>query len=365
MKKFQFIYALAIVMVVAVGCTKDEGIDDDLSFLNSVSSSNVTNLFTISNDNSGMVKITPNGQGVTSYVVKFGDATGGVDFQTITPGESATHAYPEGNYTVSITAYDIAGKATTTTYPLTLTYRAPENVLVKVESDVRVSATADFAKSFLVYYGDVANETGTPLAVGQVLPAHIYAAGGPYDLKVVALSGGVAKTTVVKTMFGFPLTFESPTMNYFFGTFGNVVFSKVANPLAAGINTSAMVGKYEKPNGAPSWSGTYSPMDIPINMAHDKKVKIMVYNPSVANIGKKLNVELEAQISGTGATANGVAVLKAPITTSGAWEELTFDFSTIAAIGANARYGQLVFRFNDNAEGSGEVIYIDNIRLTN
>ncbi len=365
MKKFQFIYAIAFALVAAVGCTKEEGIDDDLSFLSTASSSNVSNVFTISNDNSGMVKITPNGQGVSSYVVKFGDATGGVDFQTVNPGGSATHAYPEGAYTVTITAYDIAGNATTTTYPLTLTYRAPENVLVKVESDVKVSATADYAKSFLVYYGDVANEVGTPLAVGQVLPPHIYPAGGPYDLKVVALSGGVAKTTTTKTLFGFPLTFESPTMNYFFGTFGDVQFAKVANPLAAGLNTSAMVGKYTKPSGVPSWSGTYSPMDIPINMAHGKKVKILVYNPSVANIGKRLNVELEAQIAGTGATANGVAVLRAPITTSGAWEELTFDFSTIAAIGPAARYGQLVFRFNDNAEGAGEIIYVDNIRITN
>lgn len=365
MNKFQFIYAIAFVLVTAVGCTKDEGIDDDLSFLNSASSSNVTNSFTISNDNSGMVKITPNGQGVTSYAVKFGDATGGVDFQNIKPGESATHAYPEGTYTVTITAYDIAGKATTSTHPLTVTYRAPENVAIKVEGDVKVSATADFAKSFLVYYGDVPNETGTPLAIGQVLPPHIYPAGGPYELKIVALSGGVAKTTVTKTLFGFPLTFESPTMNYFFGTFGDVNFTKVANPFPGGLNTSANVGRYTKPAGVPSWSGTYSPMDIPINMAHGKKVKVLIYNPSVANIGKRLNVELEAQVAGTGATANGVAVLKAPITTSGAWEELTFDFSTIAAIGGTARYGQLVLRFNDNAAGAGEVIYIDNIRITN
>ena len=205
MKKFQFIYALAFLLVTTVGCAKEEGIDDDLSFLSTAASSNVTNLFTITNDNSGIVKVTPNGQGVSSYVVKFGDATGGVDFQSIKPGESATHAYPEGAYTVSITSYDIAGKATTTTYPLSLTYRAPENLLVTVGSDVKVSAAADYAKSFLVYYGDVANETGTPLAVGQVLPPHIYPAGGPYDLKVVALSGGLAKSQTVKTLFGFPV----------------------------------------------------------------------------------------------------------------------------------------------------------------
>jgi hypothetical protein len=44
----------------------------------------------------------------------------------VLPGYSVTHAYPEGTYTVVIDAKDIAGKVTSTSYPLTLTYRAPE-----------------------------------------------------------------------------------------------------------------------------------------------------------------------------------------------------------------------------------------------
>jgi hypothetical protein len=282
------------------------------------------------------------------------------------PGYNTTHSYPEGSYTVTIVAKDIAGKETTTTYPLQLTYRAPENVQINIGSDMSVGATALYAKSFLVYYGDVANEVGTPLAIGQTLPAHIYPAGTtPYTLKVVASSGGAASTTVTKALFGLPIDFETAAVDYFFGTFGNVNFTKVANPSATGLNTSAMVGKYEKPTGAETWSGTYSPLNIPINMAQGRKVKMLVYNPSAANIGKQVNVELEAAVAGTGATANGVGVLKAPITTSGAWEELVFDFNTISAIPNTARFGQLVLRFNDVAKGAGEIIYIDNIRLTN
>ncbi|HEY0354836.1 MAG TPA: hypothetical protein VGC29_01450, partial [Flavisolibacter sp.] len=141
--------------------------------------------------------------------------------------------------------------------------------------------------------------------------------------------------------------------------------STVDNPAPGGINTSAKVGRYVKPNGIPSWSGTYSPMNISINFAHGNKIKVLVYNPDAANIGKQLNMELEWGIAGTGAPANGVAVLKAPITTSGAWEELVFDFSTIAAIPNTARFEQMVLRFNDSANGAGETIYIDNIRITN
>ncbi len=365
MKHFKIIYSLLCLAILGAGCAKEEGIDNDLSYLGTVGSAGLTTVFTITNDNSGVVKMTPGGQGFSTYTVNFGDATGGTASQNLLPGESAVHAYPEGVYTVTVIAFDIAGKGTTKTYPLTVTYRVPLNLSINVGPDVTVSATALYARSFMVYYGDVVNEVGTPLAVGQTLPAHIYPAGGPYDLKVIAFSGGTPTAQATKTMFGFPLSFDVATMNYFFGTFGNVIFSTATNPSATGLNTSAKVGKYEKPNGAEVWSGTYSPLDIPINLAQGKKIKVLVYNPSAGNIGKKLNIELEAAVAGTGATANGVAVLKVPITTSGAWEELVFDFSTIAAIGNNARFNQLVLRFNDIAMGAGEVIYLDNFRLTN
>ncbi len=361
MKQFKFIYSLIILAILAAGCSKD-GIHGDTSFVGTAGSANLSQIFKITNDNSGNVTVTPLGEGATTFTINFGH--GSTD-ATVLPGNNATHAYPEGSYTVTITSYDISGRPTVNTYPLTVTYRAPENLQVNIGSDMTVSATALYANSFRVFYGDVAGEAGTPMAVGQTLPAHVYPAGGPYDLKVVANSGGAATSQAIKTLFGFPLTFESATMDYFFGTFGNVGFSKVANPNASGINTSATVGKYSKPVGAETWSGTYSPLNIPMNLAQGKKVKVFLYNPDPANIGKMLNVELEAAVSGTGATPNGVGVLKVPITTSGAWEELTFDFSTIGAIGASARFNQLVLRFNDVASGNNEVIYLDNFRLTN
>ena len=367
MNKIKLLGTIIITALAIVSCTKKDGISDDLSFLKTAASANVSKIFDISNDNSGNVKITPLGEGVTSFTVNYGHGTGAGASAVVMPGNSTTHSYPEGSYTVTIIAKDIAGKETSTTHPLQLTYRAPENVQINIGADMSVSASALYAKSFLVYYGDVANEVGTPLAIGQTLPAHVYPAGTatPYTLRVVALSGGAATTAVTKPLFGFPIDFENAGVDYFFGTFGNVNFSKVANPSATGLNTSAMVGKYEKTNGAETWSGTYSPLNIPINMAQGKKVRVLVYNPSAANIGKRLNMELEAAVAGTGATANGVGILRAPITTSGAWEELVFDFSTITAIPNTARFGQLVLRFNEVARGAGEVIYIDNIRLTN
>jgi hypothetical protein len=101
-------------------------------------------------------------------------------------------------------------------------------------------------------------------------------------------------------------------------------------------------------------------------MSVGKKIKVWVYNPDTAFIGKKLNVELEKGSS----VKDGVAVLKVPITKVGQWEELVFDYGTIAAIPAGETFNQLVLRFNDAYEGTGTggqgaVIYLDNFRLTN
>jgi len=369
MKKITFIYSFALLMVIAVSCIQKDGIDKDLTFLDTAVSGNVNKIFDISNDNSGKVRITPTGEGITSFLISFGHGTGSAATATVLAGGNTTHIYPEGSYTVSIGASNVAGHVTTTTYPLKVTYRAPENLAVTLTQsvhNVKVKAAADFAASYLVYFGDVTAEVGTPLANDAEI-SHDYATSGNYNLKVVALSGGAAtseKVTaiVVTDPFGLPIDFENAFINYFFGTFGGgQKFDKVANPNPTGINTSATVGKFTR--GFEGWSGTYSPLDIPIDFSAGKKVKVWVYNPDPALVGKSLNVELEAAVGGS--PANGVAVLKVALTTSGAWEELVFDYSTIPAIPATTKYKQLVLRFNDSTDGAGAIIYVDNIRFTN
>lgn len=371
MKKIKLFYCSGLMLILAMACTVPDGIDKDTSFLETANLENLSADFEISDDNSGNVKITPTSEGATLYTVNFGDGTGSDASATLKPGESAMHSYPEGEYTVTITARNIAGEEVSEDFPLSIIYKAPENLAVNHSVDgydVTVSAEADFANSFLVFYGDVENEVGTPMAVGETLPAHTYSEAGVYDVRVVAQSGGVAtsETTVPVTVFDpfkLPVTFDEQWVNYFFGTFddwGIQAFETVENPEKSGINTSDKVGKFI--NGHAPWSGTYSPLNSPIDFSEGKVITLMVYNPDPANIGKKLNLELEWPVGADGAQPYG-AILKEAITTSGEWEVLTFDFSSIAAIPGDAKFTQLVFRFNDTAEGAGEIIYIDNITL--
>lgn len=360
------IFILLVFSIALFSCEKD-GIDSDTSFINSATVNNPGQLMQITNDNSGKVTITPTAEGAASFVVEFGHGSGSDTKAEVMPGHNAIHYYPEGKYTVTIISKSISGEEVTSTYPLDVVYRAPEDLQVSTNVSMHkltVKATAQYAASFLVYFGDVANETGTALAKGAEI-SHTYVNAGNYDVKVVALSGGAAKTekTVSVKMvdpFGLPITFDNPNINYFFGTFGdNQQFSIADNPSSSGLNTSAKVGKFVR--GNQGWSGTYSPLDNPIDMAMGKKIKVLVYNPDPALIGAKLNVELESGSS----LANGIAVLKVPVTKSGQWEELIFDFGTIGAIPGDEKFKQLVLRFNDAVDGAGAVIYVDNFTQIN
>src|SRR6058998_821531 len=124
MKKFIISFSLFALIAGTIGCDKN-GVDQDTSFLNSAATANPGKIFDISNDNSGNVKITPTGEGASSFVVKFGHGTGATAQAAVNPGFSATHAYPEGSYTVTIVSKSLSGKESEATYPLQVTYRAP------------------------------------------------------------------------------------------------------------------------------------------------------------------------------------------------------------------------------------------------
>lgn len=368
MKKIKLILSATFLLAVAVSCTVPDGIDTDLSSLNSASSSNNAKIFDVSTNNSGLVKITPTAEGAITYKVEYGHGTGASASANVSSGQSTTHIYPEGNYTVTITSYDIAGKSASATYPLSVIYTAPTNVVANQSfagTVLNLTATATNANGFSVNWGDttpVQSMTGV-LGGTFTAPAHTYTPG-VYTLTLTALSGGAATTVTtypvtVFAPFSLPITYESPIQDYTTGgTFGGVDVAVVANPFSGGINTSAKVWKYTKTSGAANWSGTWTPMAspnaVPINIDNGNKIKVMVYSTEV---GKMVNVELEQASGGLSNQIRQVAS-----TVANQWEELVFDFSSVPA---GTTFKQLVFRYNDAANGAGEVIYIDNVSQSN
>ena len=194
MKKIRTFYKALLILIVISSC-KDE---TNLEFLNDVAlPSNIGVNFIVTQDNTGLVTITPFAEGATSFDIDFGD---GSESENFANGESTQHVYPEGNYTVGVVATNLIGESAEISQELVISFQAPRNLEVSIENDVAVSrkvnitATAEFAATFEFYSGE--DGIVQPVATGNIGDeiSYDYAAPGIYAVKVVA-KGGAIETT--------------------------------------------------------------------------------------------------------------------------------------------------------------------------
>src|SRR5210317_2070351 len=93
MKIMKFTYTVLVAFLM-IACT-----NDDLTDLTTISGpTNIMATFDISQDNSGLVKITPSADSASQFEVYFGDGT--EEHITLMVGESVERVYAEGNYSV-------------------------------------------------------------------------------------------------------------------------------------------------------------------------------------------------------------------------------------------------------------------------
>ena len=194
MKKIRTFYKALLILIVISSC-KDE---TNLEFLNDVAlPSNIGVNFIVTQDNTGLVTITPFAEGATSFDIDFGDGSESENFEN---GESTQHVYPEGNYMVGVVATNLIGESAEISQELVISFQAPRNLEVSIENDVAVSrkvnitATAEFAATFEFYSGE--DGIVQPVATGNIGDeiSYDYAAPGIYAVKVVA-KGGAIETT--------------------------------------------------------------------------------------------------------------------------------------------------------------------------
>ncbi|MGK0457675.1 MAG: PKD repeat protein, partial [Polaribacter sp.] len=198
MKKIKVIYKALIVLFIINACTENE----NLEYLENIAPpSNVLAVYTIAQDNTGVVILTPTAESAVSFDIHFGDAS--AEPAKIEQGSNAVHTYAEGTYDVTIVAYNSVGKTTEMIQPLVVSYKAPQNLVVTAENDaavskqVNVSATAEFAVSYDFYSG----ETGVtqPVATANIGDAisYQYTDAGTYSVKVIAKGGAIETTEYI------------------------------------------------------------------------------------------------------------------------------------------------------------------------
>jgi len=361
MKAIKYIAGLAIALSVFTSCKKTTY--EDLSLVaTAIDPDQLSVLFEITQDNSGLVTITPNGTGAVKYDVYYGH--GAATPVVVMAGKNTTHTYPEGVYTVKIIAYNVAGKTKEFTQQLTVSFRAPENLDVITTIDagnnfkLNVSASALYETNFRVFFGDVPGEVGTVFLEGQTVN-HIYANVGTYNVRVVAYSGGAATTqltrpiTIVDPLL-LPITFESATVNYAFTNFDGGNVTVINNPQSSGINTSAKVARMVKNAGQP-WGGSFITLSSPIDFSTGKIFRMKVWSPRA---GAKVLLKVENSAN----TAQNYE--KEVLTTvANGWEDMVFDYQ---AVNTTNSYNRIVFIFDNGTMGDGTANFtflMDDIRL--
>ncbi|MEQ6124324.1 PKD domain protein [Pseudotenacibaculum sp. MALMAid0570] len=194
MKLIKNIFKTVFIILVIISCDENR----DLDFLDTIAPpTNVSATFDVTQDNTGVVTITPNADGANSYEVVFGD---GSDNVTILAGESVEHTYAEGNYDVTIRAFNIKEDVTEATVPLVVSFMAPSNLVTTIENDaaiskqVNVTVTADYAVSYDFYSGEPGITDPVATAnIGETV-SYTYTNPGTYSLRIV-VKGAAIQTT--------------------------------------------------------------------------------------------------------------------------------------------------------------------------
>lgn len=199
MKNFKYILTSFLAVLLVFTCANE---DDDTNYVNQIEApQNISALITVTQDNTGLVTITPLGEGVVSFKVNYGD--GSELSEDLNPGESTQHTYEEGVYNAIIVATGLNGKTTSVTQEVVVSFQAPQNLVVTIENDatiskqVNINANADFALSYEVNFGDGSD----PIMTNFEEPySYQYTDAGIYTITVTAFSAAI-ETTVYTEEF--------------------------------------------------------------------------------------------------------------------------------------------------------------------
>jgi len=366
MSSIKYICSFLLLAGLAAGCKKDY---NDTSLVSTAgSAAKASAMFTITQDNTGLVTIAPSGEGIVSYDIAFGDTT--KTPVTLMAGKAAQHKYAEGTYQVKITGHDLKGGTAGATQTLVVSYITPTNLVAKVSISnltVNVSASANYATFYKIYYGDSTTYSPEPFTqtmAGQTV-THTYTNAGTYIVRVIALSGGSETTTWLDTIhvsrqISLPVTFEDPNTDYTMSDFGGNVSVLALDP-TGGTNH---VMKTVKPAGAETWAGTTIggaagfPAPVPLK-PNSALMSVMVYSPAV---GLDIKIKIEDHNDGTHSVETDVLTTKA-----NQWETLTFDLTQTSAgtpaFNSTYTYDKASLFFDFNNAGTGKVFYFDNLQV--
>ncbi len=364
------IYYIILGLLVLIGCMEE---DRDLSFVdNLVAPTNIAATYSLSQDNSGLVTITPTADGANSFKVYFGDGT--TDFADVAIGQSVDHTYVEGTYTIKIEAFNISGKKAEVTQELVVSFKAPENLMVTTENSTSVSkqvtitATADYATMYEFYSGE--SGVSQPVATANIGESlnYVYQNPGDYDIKVVAKGAAIATTDYTATLTVTEIlapTMAAPTpinrdavdvISLFSEAYTDVSVDTWNTVWSAASFEDVMVaGNATKKYTGLNFNGIET-VSSPIDASGMEFIHLDVWTPNITAFRLKL-VDFKGDgFGGAGDTEAELSFTPA----QGEWVSLDIPLSDFAAAGMNSFSDINQYIISSDPSGAG-IVFIDNV----
>ena len=361
MKIFKHAFSISLFLLAIYSCSNE----DELIDINAIAApTNVSAAVTVTQDNTGLVSITPLGEGVTNFKIAFGDNS--EPSAIVQPGKSVMHIYEEGTYNATITGNGLNGLSTSATQEIIVSFKAPQNLMVTIVNDgsksktVKVSAAADFALSYNVDFGD-----GSDLVMSNIsdVTTYTYQDAGTYTITVTAFSAAIETISYVEefvvTEILAPLVAApkpparqaSDVVSIFSDAYSNVTLNELPTSWSStAFSTTTIAGNNVWLLTNLDFLGIVTNYDSGIDLSGMEKMHIDYWVPSGSSKG--LSVKIVNTVDG------GEAEQPFGDTVSGTWKSIDLDMTGFdnGNLSNKAKITQLLI----DSDGVSEIVYIDN-----
>ncbi len=367
MKNIKHINLLFFMAILFLSCESDIR---ETSFLDIVPSPyNISAVYDITQDNSGLVTITPNAENAVSYEIDFGDGT--PEMASVLQGQSVDHVYAEGSYEITIKASNVKGDVSEMKQQLIVSFIAPQNLVVVIENDasiskqVNVTANAEFATVFEFNSGE--DNVTQPVVSGNIgeTISYQYADAGTYSV-VVTAKGGAIETTDFAVDFEVteilePLT-AAPTppgrsdadvVSIFSDAYTNVTLNELPTGWSALANfeSFSLFGNTTWKLSGLDFLGMVTNYDSGVDVSQAEFMHIDYWVPEGTTNG--LLVKIVNTVDG------GEAEVSLGDTVGGSWQSIDIDMSEFN--NGNLSNKEKITQILIDSQGVSGVVYIDNL----
>ena len=369
MKTIKYLFSLCLVVATVLSCVDDEK-NVNLSDVQAPTALELR--FDVTQDNTGLVTLTPTAEGAISFDITLGDDT--PEALEVENGANAQHTYEEGVYTVTATAYGITGLSTTLSQELVVSFQAPENLVVTVENDaaiskqVNVTVEADYAITFDVYSGESGNNDPVSANIGDTAAVQ-YNEAGIYDITIEVKGAAIETTTYVQEDFEvteiLAPTTPAPTppnrqaddvVSIFSNAYTNVTLDELPTTWSAGGFAATTIGTDDV------WKltqldflGMVSNYANGIDLSQMETMHIDYWVPD--NVTSELLVKIVNTVDG------GEDIESLGTTVAGSWQSVEIDmteFDTGGDLTNREKITQIIIDYDQVPAGVASIVYVDN-----